>query len=238
MKDIKVKKSRESSESKRHCEGFLPEAISIFSAIVGTTRAILIVGFMINAVFIIGCSKPSNLNTKDYAAWIENPANGVCITKKISDFEFAVLYKPIEYVVAMESKNKNISKDSILKRRENLKGYQYFTFRIRSLKDNEFLKTGMTSQNEYYERLEYFVSNAQNDIKLVEEKDTIPCALYHFERNYGISPYSSIVLSFEEKDNSNTKDKVFIYEDKVLGIGKIAIKIKGSELSDLPKLNI
>lgn len=201
-------------------------------------NSILLFVFAVNCVFIMGCSKPSTLNAKDYTAWIENPANGICITKKISDFEFAVLYKPVDYVVAIESKNKNISKDSILKRRENLKGYQYYTFRIRSFKDNEFFKTGMTSENEYYKRLEYFVSNAQNDIILVEDKDTIPCAVYHFERNYGISPYSSIVLSFEEKDNSNTKDKVFIYEDKVLGVGKIAIKIKGSELSDLPKLNI
>lgn len=192
----------------------------------------------INFAFTVACSKPSTLNAKEYVAWIENPDNGVCITKKINDFEFAILYKPVDYIVAMESKNKNISKDSILKRKNSLKGYQYYTFRIRSFKDNEFFRTGMTSENEYYERLEYFVSNAQNDITLVEGKDTIPCAVYHFERNYGISPYNNIVLSFEEKDSLNTADKVFIYEDKVLGLGKIAIKIKANELSELPKLNI
>lgn len=188
--------------------------------------------------FTVACSKPSTLNAKEYAAWIENSDNGACITKKINDFEFAVLYKPVDYIIAMESKNKNISKDSILKRKRDLKGYQYYTFRIRSFKDNEFFRTGMASENEYYERLEYFVSNAQNDITLVEGKDTIPCAVYHFERNYGISPYNSIVLSFEERDSLNTADKVFIYEDKVLGLGKIAIKLKASELSELPKLNI
>ncbi len=194
--------------------------------------------FAVYTVFNTSCSKPAILNTKEYTAWIENPDHGASFTKKINDFEFAVLYKPIDYIAAIESKNRNISKDSILKRRKDLKGYQYYTFRIRSFKDNEFFRTGMTSENEYYERLEYFVSNAQSDIKLIEGKDTIACAVYHFERNYGISPYNNIVLSFEEKDSLNTNDKVFIYDDKMLGVGKIAVKIKADGLNDLPKWNI
>lgn len=199
---------------------------------------VLLFFLAISFAFTMACSKPSVLNAKEYTAWLEDVDNGACNKKKINDFEFAILYKPIDYIIAMESKNKSISKDSILKRKKKFKGYQYYTFKIRSFKDNEFFRTGMISENEYYERLEYFVSDAQNDITLVEGKDTIPCAVYHFERNYGVSPYNSIVLAFAEKDSLLKYDKLFIYEDKILGLGKIAIKLKASELSALPKLNI
>jgi len=33
-----------------------------------------------------------------------------------------------------------------------------------------FLKTGIQGDNDYYQRLEYFISAAQNDIKLIEGK--------------------------------------------------------------------
>lgn len=189
-------------------------------------------------VSIIACTKPAALNVKEYTRWIEQSENGMHTSKKVDDFEFALLYKPVDYLLAMDLKSRQLSKADIQKKKESLKGYQYYTFRIRSTKDNEFFRTGITDENQYYERLEYFVSNAQNDIMLVEGTDTIPCAVYHFERNYGVSPYNNIVLSFEERDSTHSKDKVFIYDDKVLGLGKIAIGIQTSDIKDLPKLNI
>jgi hypothetical protein len=187
---------------------------------------------------VTACSKtPSLLNDKEYVNWMDSDQNKTCMVKEIGDFEFTILYKPIDYVIALENRGKNYSNDSILKRKKELEGFQYYTFKIKSLKDNEFIRTGILSENEYYERLEYFVSTAQDNMMILEGKDTIPCAMYHFERNYGISPYSKMVLSFEERDSLNMNDKIFIYNDKKLGVGKIAIKINASDIKDLPKWN-
>ncbi|MCW3071741.1 MAG: hypothetical protein JWO44_1631 [Bacteroidetes bacterium] len=186
-----------------------------------------------------GCKKKQEmLDAGGYKQWVEKTANGLVSAKEVGDFEFAVMYKPIDYIVSMETAGKNIAADSIRKRMNELKGFQYYTLRIKSLKDNEFLRTGLHADNEYYERLEYFVSNAQSDIILVEGTDTIPCGMYHFERNYGISPYNNIILSFPEHDSLNAKDKIFIYDDKILGTGKVALRLSADELKELPKLDI
>lgn len=192
---------------------------------------------IITVLLTVACKKKQFLDVQGYISWVENPENNLFVEKKIGDFEFKVLYKPLDYIVSQEFKRNNFSKDSINKRKQELKDYQYYTLRIRSFKDNEFFRTGILTENEYYNRLEYFISEAQKDIKIIEGNDTIPCAMYHFERNYGISPYSSIVLSFEEKDSLNRNDKVFFYDDQVLGVGKIVIKLKSSDISDLPHLN-
>ncbi|OFY82859.1 MAG: hypothetical protein A3F72_01875 [Bacteroidetes bacterium RIFCSPLOWO2_12_FULL_35_15] len=185
------------------------------------------------------CSKKKGINTvAEYISVVQNPENGLSTSKKIEDFEFSVLYKPLDYIIALENKDNKVSKDSINKRKQQLEGYQYYTFRLKSSKDNEFFRTGMNSENEYYERLEYFVTNAQDDIYLIDGTDTLTCELYHFERNYGISPYSNIVLAFKQKNETEVKGKTFIYDDKILGVGKIALKINAKDIIDLPKLEI
>lgn len=189
-------------------------------------------------MFITACNKKENLSADEYLEFVQNDKNGLTADKLVDDFEFSVLYKPVEYVVALECRNKNISVDSIQNRIKKLKGHQYYTLRIRSLKDDEFIKTGLSSENEYYSRLEYMVSFAQMDMKLVEGKDTLPCVSYHFERNYGVSPVTNIVMAFEEIDTTFKNDKIFIYDDKILGVGKVALKFEAKDLKNIPTLNL
>jgi hypothetical protein len=190
------------------------------------------------ALLFTGCAQRDVLEAHDYLKWFEQPDNGATASKEIGDFEFSILYKPVDYILALESRGRVLPEEQLKKRKQELEGFQYYTFRIKSNKDQEFFRTGMQAENDYYVRLEYFISMAQDDICLVEGSDTLVCAVYHFERNYGVSPYSHIVLSFPEPDSLNSRDKVFIYNDKVLGTGKVIMKISADQLTDLPTLNI
>ena len=74
------------------------------------------------------CSKKKGINTvAEYISVVQNPENGLSTSKKIEDFEFSVLYKPLDYIIALENKDNKVSKDSINKRKQQLEGYQYYT---------------------------------------------------------------------------------------------------------------
>jgi hypothetical protein len=199
---------------------------------------------IITGVFLVllgcffSCSKKKELNMEAYAQWVENTDNGLCIKKDIQEFEFKLIYKPIDYILDYEYKNDAIKKDSILNRRKELNGYQYITFKIKSTSGKEIMSEGITVENEYYERLEYFIDAVKDDFTLIDGKDTLPCRVYHFERSYGLSPYNTMVMCFEDPDTNeiNNNDKTFLYDDKVLGVGKIAMKISGNDLDNLPTL--
>jgi hypothetical protein len=68
----------------------------------------------------------------------------------------------------------------------------------------------------------------------VEAGDTLPCLLYHYERNYGIAPFNNIVMTFpNSKTQSGTNYKLFIFEDNILGLGTIKFKLEKEFLKKL-----
>jgi hypothetical protein len=112
--------------------------------------------------------------------------------------------------------------------------HQYFVLKIGVMKGNDILSEGIGDESEYHSRLTYFDQEAQADMKLVEAGDTLPCLLYHYERNYGIAPFNNIVMTFpNSKTQSGTNDKLFIFEDNILGLGTIKFKLEKEFLKKL-----
>ncbi len=97
------------------------------------------------------------------------------------------------------------------------------------------LKQGVGSEQEYSSRLQYFSDLAESDMRLVEGSDTLSCALFHFERNYGVAPYNKIVLAFP-KIGEAIQTKTFVFNEQALGIGKINLKIKEEDINKIPKV--
>lgn len=88
----------------------------------------------------------------------------------------------------------------------------------------------------YSQLVEYYAFKMQKDINLVQnERDTIPCVLYHYERNYGISPKTNIMLGFKPTSLKNT---VFVYENKHLKTGTIKFAIQEKEIVNHPHIKI
>jgi hypothetical protein len=192
--------------------------------------------FCIGLFFVINSCNKKPLNQTDYIAWVEDEDNGLSIGKSFEDIDYQILFKPVNYILAKELVNGGIKKATIESRKKELGEMLYFTLRITSKHSNELLNANIKNENEYYQRLEYFMSYMQDDIYLVEGKDTISCSLYHYERNYGLAPYNNFVIGFN-KLNAEIQDKIFIYEDKVLGTGKIIFKIKKEDIENVPEIN-
>jgi hypothetical protein len=94
--------------------------------------------------------------------------------------------------------------------------------------------------DEFTSRLAYFTGIMQQDIFLVEGKDTLPCLLYHFERTYGVDPRSTFLLGFPlaQVKNEAMVDKTLFFDDRGLGSGPVMISISNENLNTLPSLKL
>ena len=190
-------------------------------------------------ILLLGCNS-GHLITGDLISWVEDEGNGLRVTKQISNYKFQLQYKLLEYIIAQEILNKNLTREEIEARMEEKKDMQYLTLRIGSADERtSILETNLTDRQEYYERLDYFAFQMKKDLILVDGTDTLGCSLYHFERTYNLTPFNNIVLGFANPGYlKEAKDKTLIYKDNILDIGAVKLTIKASSLEDMPKLKL
>lgn len=207
---------------------FWKQRFYIFSAV-----AIVV----ILVVYSFKVTHPSSLYPRDYCHWVQNSANGLNVKKTIGDFQFALQYKPCAYIALMQDKKDSIAKAVVDERVKKMDGLQYYTFTITTNTGEELMRTGIKSETEYYDRLDYIESMMQNDFSLIDGKDTLPCVLFHFERNYNIAPFNNFLLGFElTKDGATQTNKTVLYDDHLLGTGPVLITVSGDDIAALPNL--
>ena len=99
-----------------------------------------------------------------------------------------------------------------------------YELRISSNKYNDLLKS--FTENELTEKLNYLNSKIQLDFKIIQGKDTLPCVMTHFERNYGVAPYLSIQLAFENSISLKKQDYAVLYADHLFNNGVMQLYAK------------
>jgi len=174
---------------------------------------------------------------KDYVQWVQNTGNGFRKEKTIKDLTFSAQFKPYEYIVCLEEKQHELADSIVKKRVSELKDMQYYDLRI-SLNNaqSELLKHDLSSAQQYQERVNYFAFGMQRDIQLVEGTDTLPCAMYHFERSFDVSPVSVFLLGFPIRNGETPEDKTLLVYDRIFNTGLIKFTFSKKELKNLPKL--
>ena len=185
-----------------------------------------------------GVSKNANiLEPKAYVDWVQALGNGLKKDKRFEDITFSVQYKPLEYIVCMEERKIRIEDSLVLRKVNELSDMQYFDLKI-SLNEGggELLKYQLSSPQQYSERVNYFAFGLQKDIVLVEGTDTLPCALYHFERAYDVTPSSTFLLGFSLGKNKSPESKTLILYDRTFNKGTIKMAFDKHDLQKIPKL--
>lgn len=192
-----------------------------------------------------GTRSSLKLDAKEYMQWMEDLNNGIKVEKKIGDFTYTAMYKPYEYLALLGLKKDSIKKKELVQKISEYSDFQYFTFRISAEnQEEELLKVGLKSKEDYYTRIEYFSFKMQNDLKLIDGKDTLNCALFHFERIYGLAPYATFIIGFplsKEENEKKTgkyifKNKTILFVDNVFGSGNVYMTIKEENLNRIPEL--
>jgi len=192
--------------------------------------------FLMLLSMFFSCSS-DELEVKDYLAYVKNPDNGLKVSKDLNEYQFELQYKPVEFIAINEQRTIHVDTAIYKQRVEELNGLQYYTLKIQALAGKEMMRTGITSEQEYSNRLQYFSDIAQYDMRLIDGNDTLTCVLFHFERNYGVAPYNNIVLGFP-KTAGEVEDRTFTFSEQVLGVGKVNLKVAKQDINNIPKVKL
>jgi hypothetical protein len=193
------------------------------------------------ATGIASCQHRASLPLKEYVKWVESKDNGLVVEKVVGRYKFTLQYTPVDYLIIKDqsAEGKEMTENDFDRLRREQSGEQYYRLRIGMADGSADIMQGdRKDQKRYEQKVEYFSFSIQNDLKLLEGKDTLACKLHHFEQSYGLAPYNTIIAVFDEKDGdarTYSGDRVFIYEDKMLGCGAVILTINGNSIGSIPK---
>lgn len=180
-------------------------------------------------------SKRAKATAVEFISWVDDEENGLIVKKDLGLYKFTLKYKPLEYEIIRDLKKLEVSEPEFLKVKSEYEGFQYFTFSIaRNDGQLDLLKADLNTEQDFTKRVEYFSFQMQQDLRLVSGKDTMNCHLFHFERTYGVSSAANFLIGFE---NTGSKgDKTLIFDDKILGTGRVKLTIDSDDLAQIPEL--
>lgn len=194
------------------------------------------IGLIIFGCFVltVACSK-DEMKPSDLIHWVEDSENGLVQRQEFENYFFEAKYKPVDYVVSMEGRTDNLTEDEYLNLKSELEGLQYVDLTIGPLKSQgNALSGGIENEDEYFERLDYFVTYANQDIFLVQGQDTLLPKLYHFERTYGLAPKNTLLLGFDT--GKEDTDRNIIIDDQILGVGRVKFLFENEHIKSTPTL--
>jgi len=196
-----------------------------------TLKKIALIFFI--TILVWGCGGRPNLRAPEFVSWFENPENGFIKTKSFDEISFTSFYKTPEYRVFKEHESmEQIQSDSVQNLIKQYAEWYTFTFRIRA--NGHPLESGNQNNQEYFQKLEYYI-NAQSDFKLIiDQSDTIPCTMYHMERNYGGAPYIDLNVAFKNKKQTPNQITM-LYFDRVFSNGPLKFNYHLDETTSLPQ---
>jgi hypothetical protein len=183
--------------------------------------------------------KPKTLTPPEYNKWIGTEENGFIKSKTIEEITFKAFYKPIDFIINTELGD-TLNVAQLEQQRKELEGVDYFTLKIKIEDFNqEFLKYNVTEPGLYDQRVQYCAFGMQNDISLLyNDKDTVRCNMFHFERSFDAAPQGTFLLGFSlpypiEKVTART----LIINDRIFNKGLIKLRYTSDNIN-IPQLKL
>lgn len=203
-------------------------------------KTIMMCGLLITQLAMLKTcgNTPQALERGAYVQWVEAPENGLLLARSIGEYEFALQYKPAEYIVLQEN-GPDVPAAKLQQGCADIADMEYFTFRIGKRDGSDLLKDDVSTTDQFTSRLAYFSAAMQHDLFVVSGTDTFPCLLFHFERTYGVDPRSTFLLGFDItalKNSHSPAELIFNYDDKELGTGPVLFTLSPEKMFNLPSV--
>lgn len=177
-----------------------------------------------------------SLSPSEYISWTEN-SDELITSREMDNVVFEFRMKPADYIICKESKGRPLNVDSVNARLSELTDMVYFNLKIYP-KDGhaDLLRKDAPDVALYQKRIYYYSFTFQNDISLISEKDTLPCLLFHYIHDHGLSPEMDFTMAFERPKEG--ADFQIVIDDAVMNTGKLTFPFDASVLTDLPELDL
>ena len=188
--------------------------------------AIFCVGFLLSLTPIVtGRPWHEIINNNVTGITRSQPENSRFLSKNksIKGYKFEMIYQSARKRLYILNDGLKPSKAEIAEAEKII----CYELRISSDKQPDLLKE--SNPRPFEERVKYFSSTIQNNIRLVIGNDTLPCAMVQLERNFGVAPYLSIQTAFPAVKNWKTQRQHLFFNDEYFGLGDIQLENKLSD---------
>lgn len=186
---------------------------------------------------MVSCqSTPKALTPNDYLQWVKEVDNKLHVVKEIGSYRYQLQYKPSAYIALIEQR-KTHTDDTVQfnQRLRDLEGTLQFNLSLSHQDYGSILNQSLGE--EYFSRLEYLTLKLKDDLELRIDDNIIPCHFYHFERNYNLAPFVTMVFGFDISNlNTDFKKIQVVYNDQLLGAGPIVFSFNHTTLDNIPTL--
>ncbi|MFZ5553167.1 MAG: hypothetical protein ACOZCO_08640 [Bacteroidota bacterium] len=178
----------------------------------------------------------TELTPGEYVQWFKSAENPLRKSETVNELRYILEYRPAELTALQQLQKESVTKAELDSAMKDMEGLVQFRMEIDVPgSGKEFLKHNLKNDTDYEPRVQYFAFEMQKDIcALTEKGDTIPCAMYHFERSYGVSPVSVFLLGFSELE-INGKLEVIVNE-KIFANKTIRFVFDAAEIKNIPQL--
>ncbi len=150
------------------------------------------VSILIAALAFCGCKRVNHLAPAAYAAYLEDERNEMKRTVQYGGVIYTIQLATPEYVVSRELADQDPSPEAFSDRLNELEGYSFFYIAITTGQQAKMNDPAFAEQRD-----RYYMQAAASDIRLLSSDEELKPLAYHFEHNYGLSPYSRLVAAFK-----------------------------------------
>ena len=177
-----------------------------------------------------GCSGNRNLLPDGYVQFMEDESHEFRRKIESGSLSYTIQYATPEYVACKE---RSVSSPQLnTARLKELEGTIFFIIHIQGQNKEE---AGASGTGNKEEEIMYYQFRAADDFSLLVDNKSLQPVTYHYENNYGLSPFNTIVVGFE---NVAGKPVKLTFHDKHHGTPFIKMAFTNEELARLPKLKI
>ena len=184
---------------------------------------------------LLGSCHTDALSINQYINWLKDNNEKLSVTIPKGALNFRIEFQPLEIMALRELGEFEHVKpaifDSVL---SEYRGLEYYQLSIRGASD--LLQYGISDKQEFYERVEYYSFQMQNDLRMIVAQDTMSCKLFHFERNYGTAPFVTFSLAFEVPEVKG--DRRIQYHESVFGYEWIEMTLLQENIDNIPTIKL
>ncbi len=180
------------------------------------------------------------LQPSEYVKWMKSLESGLPKVKTLQDIEFTAYPLSPEFMACNDLRENNVDQQLWDSTIVNYRGMKYFMLRIDALNfGDELAKYQLQSQAEYQERIMYLSFEQQGNLSVqTDDGRDVPCVLYHFERTYGVTPYSTFMLGFDEASLEGAKELTLTLDDQLFDKGLVKFTWSTEVLKNIPKVEV
>lgn len=176
------------------------------------------------------CNSEKELRPDSYVMYMEDVSNEY--RRKISsgDVSYTIQFATPEYIACKDSR------DSIAGLQARLLELEENIFFIIHIADNQKKVSIEALPSSPEQKVMYYQFEAMKDISLMADQQAFIPATYHYENNYGLVPYNTIVVGFDRPADAN--ELQLIFHDRFNNKPYIKTTYTGTDIQKLPKLKI